>query len=112
MFIAIYVDDLLIMSKVNAELYALQDQLKAQFKMKDLGDVSHYLGMQVDINSDKSEIALRQTTYLKKALERFHNCKPISTPMEPGIGNLLLPSQELADEKTIKWYQSVVGLLM
>lgn len=114
MFIAIYVDDLLIMSKVNSELDALQDQLKARFKMTDLGEVSHYLGMQVDINSDKSEITLRQTTYLKKVLERFHlqDCKPVSTPMEPGIGNLLLPSEEQADKETIKWYQSIVGSLM
>ena len=72
MFIAIYVDNLLVMSKINADLDSLQDRLKAQFKMTDLGYVSHYLGMQVDINSDKSEITLHQTTYLKKILEQFY----------------------------------------
>ncbi len=59
MVITIYVNDLLIMSKMNAELDALQDPLKAQFKMTDLGELSNDLGMLVDINSDKSEITLR-----------------------------------------------------
>ena len=114
MFIAIYFDDLLIMSKVKTDLDTLQDELKARFKMTDLRDVSYYLGMQVDINSDKSEITLHQTTYLKRILEQFHmqDCKPIFMPMVPGIGNLLLPSEEQADENTIKWYQSKIGLLM
>lgn len=57
--------------------------------MTNLGDVFHYLDMQVDINSDKSEIMLYQTTYLKKILEQFHikDCKLISTLMEPRISN-------------------------
>ena len=96
MFIAIYVDNLLIMSKVNAKLDALQDKLKAQFKITDLGDVSHYLNMQVDMNLDKSNITVHQTTYLKKILEQFHmqDYKPIFTSMESGIGNLLLLFKE------------------
>lgn len=45
MFIAIYIDNLLIINKVNVELDILQDQLKIQFKIIDLGDISYYLGM-------------------------------------------------------------------
>ena len=40
------------------------------------------------------------------------DCRPISTPMDPGAGNTLMPSEDQADKKTITWYQSVVGLLM
>ena len=114
MFIAIYVDDLLIMGKDTLKLQQLQAELKSRFQMTDLGEVSHYLGIEVDISKDRSTIALRQTTYLKKTLERFNmaNCKPISTPMEPGIGNILMPSEDQADKETISWYQSLVGSLM
>ena len=114
MLISIYFDDLFITIKVNADLDALLNQLKARFKMTNLGDAFHYLGMQVDINSDKSEISLHQTTYLKKSLEQFHmqDCKLISTHIEPGIGNPFLPSDEQTDEKTIEWCQSMLRSLM
>ena len=104
MFLAICVDNLLIMSKINVDLDVLQNEIKAQFKMTGWGDVSHYLGIQVDINSDKSGIMLYQTNYLKRILEQFHmqDCKPIFTSMELEIGNLLLASEDEADEKTIK----------
>lgn len=84
------------MSKVNPKLDTLQEQLRDGFKMTDLREISHYLGIQVSINLDKSEIMLPQITYLKKVLERFYlqDCKPVSTPLEPGIRNLLLPSEE------------------
>ncbi len=104
MFLAICVDDMLIISKINVDLNVLQNQIKAQFKMRGWGDLSHYLGIQVDMNSDKSGIMLYQTTYLKRILEQFHmqDCKPIFTSIELEITNLLLPSENQADEKTIK----------
>ena len=81
--------------------------------MTDLGDISHYLGMEVDyILGDK--ITLRQSTYLKKVLDRFDmtDCKPASLPMNPGVANSLQPFDGTADPKTIKWYQSAIGSLM
>ena len=65
MFIAIYVDDLVIFEKDTSKLQQLQHELKFRFRMTDLGEVSHYLGIEVDVNIDKSVITLRQTTYLK-----------------------------------------------
>ena len=58
-------------------------------------------------------LGLRQTTYLK-VLQRFNmlDCRPISTPMDPGAGNTLMPSEDQDDKKTITCYQSVVGPLM
>ncbi len=102
-FIAIYVDDLLIMSKDILKLDDLQQELKTRFRMTDFGEVSHYLGIEVDINREKSEITLRQNTYLKKILQRFQmqDCIPMSTHMEPGKGNLLLPSLKEADKREL-----------
>ncbi len=36
----------------------IQDQLNAQFKMNNLGEISHYLGMEVDFEIGE-EISLR-----------------------------------------------------
>ena len=114
MFIAIYVDDLLIFGKDTQILEQLQHDLKSRFKMTDLGEVSHYLGIEVDMNTDRTTVSLRQTTYLKKVLSRFNmlDSRPISTPMDQGAGNTLMPSEDQADKDTITWYQSVVGSLM
>ena len=81
--------------------------------MTNLGEISHYLGMEIDVEVEK-KISLRQTTYLKKILERFQmaDCKPASVPMNPGVANSLLPSEGQADRATIKWYQSAIGSLM
>ena len=111
-YIAIYVDDLLLFGADIPRLEFIQKQLSDRFKMTDLGDVSHYLGMEVDVDVGKS-ITIRQTTYLK-VLERFGmtDCKPSSIPMDPGVASSLLPSEQVADKAIISWYQSAVGSLM
>ena len=114
MFIAIYVDDLLIFEKDNLKLQQLQHELKSRFRMTDLGEVSHYLGIESDVNPEKSVITLWQSTYLKMVLHRFNmlDSRPISTPIDPATGNTFMPSEDQADKDTITWYQSVVGSLM
>ena len=81
--------------------------------MTDLGEVFHYLGMEVNVDVGKT-ITLKQTTYLKKVLKRFgiEDCRPISIPMDPGVPASLLPFDEVADRATLIWYQSAIGCLI
>ncbi len=85
----------------------------AWFKMTNSGEVSHYLGMEVDVKVRK-QISFWQTVYLKKILERFQmtDCKPVSVPMNQGVANSVLLSDQQADWATIKWYQSAIVSLM
>lgn len=46
-WILVYVDDMLLVSQSDQALDQLRDQLKLHFPMKDLGQVSQYLGMEV-----------------------------------------------------------------
>ena len=81
--------------------------------MTDLGDISHYLGMQVDhVVSEK--ITLCQSTYLKKIFDRFKmtECKPAFIPIDPGVANSLLPYNGNANKETIKWDQLAIGSLI
>lgn len=66
----VYVDDQLIFSLDLPRLEDLQLKLRDRFKMTDLGDVFHYLGMQVDHAVGK-KITLCQSTYLKNVFDRF-----------------------------------------
>ncbi len=113
LFLAIYVDKLLLFASDKSRLTDIQDQLSARFKMTNLGEVSHYLGIEVDVEVGK-QISPRQTVYLKKILERFQmtDCKPVSVPINESVANFHLPSDQQADRATIKWYQSAIGSFM
>ncbi len=69
--------------------------------------------MEVDVEVGK-QISLRQTVYLRKILERLQmtDCKPVSVPIDSGVANSLLPSDQQVDQATTKWYQSAISSLM
>lgn len=69
-FFAMYVDNLLFFGYNKSCLTDVQDQLNTQFKITDLGEIFHYLGIKVDVKVGK-QISLQQTIYLKKILKRF-----------------------------------------
>ncbi len=69
LFLALYVDDLLLFGFDKSCVTNIQDPLRARFKMSYLGEISHYSGMEVDVETGR--ISFRQTTYIKKILERF-----------------------------------------
>ncbi len=98
LFLAIYVDDLLLLASDKSRFIDTQDQLSARFKMSNWGEVYYYLGMEVDVEVGR-QISFRQTVYLKKILDCFQmtNCKPVSIPINPGVANSLLPSDQQAN---------------
>ena len=109
-FIALYVDDLLIFGTDATRLKAIQKALSDCFKMTDLGEVSHYLGIEVDLDIERT-ITLGQTIYLKKVLKRFgmEDCRLASIPMDSGVPASLLHFDGVADHAMVTWYQSVIG---
>ncbi len=82
--------------------------------MIDLGNFSHYFGMEVDVDLGKKTITLRQSTYLEKILGRYgmSDCRPAKIPISPGVANSLTIYKDQAEKSTIAWYQSAVGALM
>lgn len=58
----------------------LKNQLNSRFRMKDLGPVAWYLGVQ--ITRDR----INQSTCIKRAIEDrdMVSCNPVSTPMDAG----------------------------
>ena len=117
MYVAIYVDNLLIIGADMEIIKHIKKKLGERFKMTDLGAAQHYLGIEI-IKSEgpTGPILLRQTTFLTKVLERFnmHKCKVSDTPMEPGLLNTLMPAKagQKAHPDTVYWYGSAVGSLM
>jgi transposase InsO family protein len=102
--IGLFVDDLIACGKTS-DLDHLFEQITSHFRMKDLGELSHIVGMQV--NRTSSEITICQSLFIKLMLEKFgmSECKSIATPsLENNIGSM----EEFTDESR---FRQAVGSL-
>jgi hypothetical protein len=79
--LAIYVDDLVLVGP-SKEVMKIKQQLMEKFEMRDLGDLSFILGLQVEMTPEKLEI--HQGKYIKNVLESHGmiDCRPVPTPIE------------------------------
>lgn len=107
-YMLIYVDDVLMASDDNKLLQEMTEKLGEEFRMKDLGPLSFFLGIKVEMR--ETGMKLSQPVYVTNMLERFgmENSHGVSTPMEPR------PSCDTTSEAIIetKPYRELVGCLM
>jgi hypothetical protein len=113
-YLAMYVDDLLLFDLNLNHLRDIQNQLKQHIKMTNLRQLSHYLDMKIIINSDRDQLVLTQSIYLKKILKQFemNEFKLVSISMKSEMINSLMSAIDEADQATIKWYQQLIESLM
>lgn len=80
--IVVWVDDLIVGANDPKLLSENKQILKDKFKMKDLGKLSYYLG--IDFEQGDGYIRMNQKRYIKKMLNKFGmaDCKPRCTPSE------------------------------
>ena len=114
--IVLYVDDLLITGNQDSALNTVKGQISSRFKMKDLGEVSNLLGMNVTRNRQEGWLKIDQERYIQDILKRYdmESCHSTTTPATPGE---ILTKEDCAAEgqqldPTTHPYRSVVGSLM
>lgn len=107
--VLVYVDDLIITGDDVEEIFRTKENLSVRFEMKELGQLKHLLGLEVDRTNEG--IFLCQQKYAKDLLKKFGmlECKPISTPMEP---NAKMCEHEGKDLKDATMYRQLVGSLL
>jgi len=112
-WILVYVDDLLLMAQNSATLDRLKEELKAKFPLKDLGPVSHYLGMELSRDRDCREVYLKQTTYIQDIEKKFSafQIKTWETPLAVNH-SLTLPAADDEEVPGQERYPELVGSLM
>lgn len=108
----LYVDDILLAGPQGPVSQIKQDLMKL-YRMKDLGKVSLFLGMQIE--RDSHRIRIHQKRYIDKLLERFNmsSSHGITTPLS--IKNDLHEARDndkILDYDDRKQYQAIVGGLM
>lgn len=81
----VYVDDIVIASNDEAAVNYLKVALSKRFKMKDLGSLKYFLGL--EIARSKSGITPNQRKYTLELLAETGvlNCKPASIPLDPNV---------------------------
>lgn len=70
-YVVLYVDDLLVGCKTEAEADEICDELSKHFTVKALGDARFILGMEVQYDMKKGELYLRQTQFIKRMIDKF-----------------------------------------
>ena len=95
MFLLVYVDDVLIACNDKTEIDRFKVLLDDKFKLKDLGDLKNFLGLEV-ARSNKG-IALCQRKYTLEVLNDagMLGCKLAKTPMEKSLKVSQLEGEKL-----------------
>ncbi|GJW16952.1 cysteine-rich receptor-like protein kinase 8, partial [Tanacetum coccineum] len=83
--VLVYVDDLLIIGNDESQINSLKAQLSSVFHMKDLGELSYFLGLEVC--KSPQGIFISQHKHTKELLKegRVLNNKPYKLHMEPNL---------------------------
>ncbi|KAL6336283.1 hypothetical protein AAG906_014452 [Vitis piasezkii] len=107
-YIFVYIDDILITGSNAEVLTSLIKQLDAEFSLKDLGEITHFLGIQV--THTVNGFHLSQQKYIRDLLvkTKILQAKGLPTPMTSG---LKISSQDGVPVENAQLYKSTVGAL-
>ncbi|SGY79254.1 BQ5605_C008g05088 [Microbotryum silenes-dioicae] len=110
-YIALYVDDLLLVGPSTAEIDRVLDALELAYGIKRLGPAEYILGIQVKRGHNGS-ITLSQERYLRDILARFQfaDAKPASVPMQPGVVLDFENSSATPEDRT-RYLQAIGSLI-
>ena len=116
-FLVLYVDDTLLASNDVNLLHENKALLSKTFEMKDLGDASFVLGIEIHRDRSQNSLGLSQRAYVDRVLKRFNmeTCKSGEVPVVKGdkLGKIQCPSNDFG-RKSMENIPcaSVVGSLM
>lgn len=108
LLVGVYVDDLIITGANPRELTNFKEEMKGLFKIRDLGLLSFYIG--IEVHQTDGYITLNQAAYASKILEKSSmvDCNPCHVLMEARFKLSKVSSAPPTDATT---YRSILGSL-
>lgn len=110
--VQVFVDDILAMAQTGEQVEKFAKELGKRFKLKQLGDVKSYLGVQIARTEDGSFL-LCQKGKIEQLLEKFRmsDCAGVRSPMETSFVKDSQQVERAAFENT-EVFQSALGSLL
>ena len=113
----VFVDDGTLASNSESALDDIVSQLSHHFKLRDLGPTSFLLGIHITRDRPSRSLSLSQRQYIVDTLARYSHadCKPVSTPILPGLRLSKAMSPQTEEEREYMHkvpYGSTVGSLL
>ncbi|KAK3013643.1 hypothetical protein RJ639_009259 [Escallonia herrerae] len=107
--VLLYVDDMIITSDNLSSIRTLKISLSQQFEMKDLGDIRHFLGLEV--TSHHTGYFLSQIKYASDLVSKFgvSSSDTVISPKEENWEHSTLTGEPLSDPT---YYRQLVGSLI
>ncbi|KAJ9560006.1 hypothetical protein OSB04_005166 [Centaurea solstitialis] len=84
-FLVLYVDDILLASSDLGLLHETKVYLSKNFEMKDMGEASYVIGIEISRDRSRGLLGLSQKAYIERVLERFvmATCSASVAPVGP-----------------------------
>lgn len=107
-YLLVYVDDIIITGTDETFINKIIDALATRFSIKDLGDLSYFLG--VEITRTRHGLHLIQRKYILDLLDKTNmvHTKPVATPLATSPKLHLHSGMRLADAME---YRTIIGSL-
>lgn len=108
-YLVCHVDDMIIAATQKSIIKQVFDKLTNKFTMKDLGDVSHFLGVEINKTAE-GHFMINQRKYIEKIGEVFQvdKAKPQKFPIDPNFYNLDRGSPLTTNNE----YRKIIGKLL
>lgn len=107
--VALYVDDFLIFSNDKNEKAKLKEQLKKNFKIKDLGQAKRCLGLNIERDRKSKIIRINQKDYILELLASICQKRSVLQLLCKQVSNLLVMTNRVL---IMLPYQQLIGALM
>jgi hypothetical protein len=112
----VYVDDMLIFSRLIAMIDKFKGKISNKFKSKDLGQLRFILGIKVEYGSENT-IFLSQKHYIEKIIKQFNfeNSKDSNIPIQPNhnlTSKLENKKDNLREQVDQNKYRKLIGSLI
>ncbi|KAL5544289.1 hypothetical protein UlMin_008073 [Ulmus minor] len=105
----VYVDDIIITSPNTHVIASLKTFLHDHFKLKDLGFLKYFLGLEIAKSSQGLNLSQRHYTLQLLEDTGYLACKPANLPMDPKVSLSADAGDLLAD---ISQYRRLIGRLL